>query len=534
MKIITKIISIFAIFSVLLIAKPAKAFYLEVPQNVNNLFTAIKSGRALAQEGSTITSPPPTESSQPMPYPGTYQPPYTMPSSDTMSPPPQTMNQPYPMPPQDGSLPPYQPMQSQPGMMPPPGGQNMPNGTGQNYQDDGKQLEQMKRGMNQMSRQVKQFEKMIADAEKKGTAVPDEIKQNLAKLKTILESVQNAKSSEDLQSVDMGEMQELMHSLEDFRRNVMEAQQRMEGMKRGMRGMETGLKMFERQVVSLTKKGVIVPADIQEHIAKLKLVVEKVKVAKSFDEVQEDMESMQDLMENFDQDRQRLEMLARWPQTLKQINSQLTRLTRELARSKIIVTRLATKDIDLQSEYTAFTEAVNKLKGIRDDAVAKMAAGNSDDAFSALEEDFFGQMDDVWEYHKVIMTMSNLGRFTSEFKQGMTQANSTIKNLKRKKIDTADLETIMAQANEKGQEILALLKVKPVDTDAVTDALAELENIKQEFEATIDELTGAEESLPWEQGPQQFKDINLPQGFEKYVPQKETRAPKKIFIVHSN
>ena len=49
----------------------------------------------------------------------------------------------------------------------------------------------------------------------------------------------------------------------------------------------------------------------------------------------------------------------------------------------------------------------------------------------------------------------------------------------------------------------------------------ELENIKQEFEAKISELTGQGEALPWEQGPQQFKRVDLPQGFDKFLPSQQ-------------
>lgn len=515
------------------VAKPAKAFYLEVPQSVKNLLSVFKSRQTFAQESGTIMPPPPSgDTTQSYPtspsgdqyqqYQGTQQ--YPTQSPNMMPPPPTgDMNQQYPMQgtqqypmPLSGDQQ-YNQYQGQQGQYQ---GDQSRQGM-QGGQDNTKQLAEMKRNMKQMGRMVKQFETMIASVEKKGTAVPEEVKQNLAKLKSILDAVQNATSMEELQDVDMSEIQGLTESLEDFRRNVVEAQQRMDGMKRGIRGMEQGLKMFERQVAALTKKGVAVPTDILEHIAKLKSIVEKVKAAKSFDEIQEDMESMQDLMETFDQDRQKLEILARWPQTLKQINQQLTRLTSELKRSKTIVDRLTKKGIDIQTQYTAFADAVNKLKSVRDDAVAKMAAGDSDGAFSALEDDFFGQMDDVWQYQKVIMTMSNLGRFASEFKQGMAQANSMVRNLKRKKIDTSELEALLAQANEKGQEILALLKAGDIDEDAVTSALDELENIKQEFEAKADELTGSEDALPWERGPQQFKRVELSPDIQRLIPQKQ-------------
>ncbi len=541
-------------------AKPAKAFYLEVPPSVQNLFTQFKTGSAYAQEATTATTPPPptnnTQSTPPsgmMPPPptGSYQP-MSYPDNNSYQ------TQPNSMPPQQGMMPPpsgdskysqYQGGQNMYGGYPnnnngatnnqPPmmkGGQPTPYGDqgqgmssgkqgmmGQNSQNNDRQMMQMKRGISQMARQVKQFEQMITSAQKKGMTIPDDVQQNLAKLKSILDSAQNAQSQEDLQNVDMSEVQDLMQSLDDFRRNTMEAQQKMDGMKRGIKGMEQSLKMFKTQIARLTKQNIAIPADLTENISQLETFITTVNNAKTSEDMDAiDFGSMQDLMQNLDQNRQQLEVLARWPQTLKQVDRQLSQLNSALKRAKSTTDSLAKKGIDVQSEYSAFAEAVDKLKSVRDDAVAKMADGNSEDAFSTLQDDFFGQMDDVMQYQKVIMTMSNLGRFSSDFKRSVAQANTTIKNLKRQKIDTSDVEDLLSQINDKGQEILSLSKATPLDEDTVTSALDDLENLKQEFQSKVSDLTGQESMLPWEQGPQQFQQVQLPQGFDQFVPQTPT------------
>lgn len=560
MKKLTKTLSIFFvfvfIFALSTFAAPAHAFYLEVPQSLKNLLLSLKDNKTIAQEAPTMNY----QTSYPTPPPGGTQTAYpSQPTTNMMPPqgtyqtqpmPPQGTYQTQPMPPQGTQ---QYPVPTNPGQtcningkeMPgscdqykqgmPYGDQGMQRNYDQGMQQGGgqqgqggpspeqqaRQLQDMKRGIKQMERPIKEFERMIQSAEKKGVSVPDEIKQKLEKAKSILEGAKNASTAEDLQNVDMSEMGDIMQSMDDFRRDVMEKQQRVEGMRRGMKGMEQGLKMFEKQIAMLAKKNIAVPADVQDNVSKLRAIIDAVKNAKTSAEIDAiDFDSLQDLMQNMDESRQKLEVLARWPQTLKQIDQQLKQITRELARSKSIVDRLAKKGMDIQSEYTAFADAVNKLKSVRDDAVAKMAAGNSEDAFSALEDDFFGQMDDVWQHQRVIMTMSNLGRFASEFKQGISQANSMVRNLKRKGIDAADAEDLVAQANEKGQEIISLLKAGNIDEDTVTGALDDLENIKQEFEAKVAELTGQEEMMPWEKGPQQFKRVEMSSEMQKFIPQK--------------
>ena len=555
LKNIAKIMLVFAVFAFTFSsARPAKAFYLEMPQSLKNLLLSLKNNKTIAQEAPVMNYQPPAG--------GTYQPPTNMmpPSGDQgnyqgIGPTPgQNMGYqgigPAPGMPDgqyQGTQGNYNPSptckingveqsgpcnqsggQGMQGNYGPQGGQDgqgMQGGQGQggpSPEQQARQLKDMKRGVMQSERSVKEFDSMIKKVEKAGTVVSDEIKQKLEKLKSIVSGAKNATTMEEMQDVEMNEMGDIMQSLDEFRRDVVEKQQRMEGMKRGMKGMEQGLKMFKSQIAKLTKQKITVPADVAENIAKLEAIITQVKTAKTSEEIDAiDFESLQDLMQNMDESRQKLETLARWPQTLKQIDQQLKQLTRELAKSKSIVDRLAKKGIDLQVQYTAFADAVNKMKSVRDDAVAKMAAGNSEEAFSALEDDFFGQMDDVWQHQRIIMTMSNLGRFTSEFKQGMAQANSMVKNLKRRKMDTSELEASLAQAKEKGQEVLDLLKAGNIDEDTVISALDELENLKQEFEAQVSELTGQGDEMPWEQGPQKFKKVEMSSDMQKFIPQRQ-------------
>ena len=541
LKNLAKITLVFALFAFIFMAKPAKAFWFEPPQIIKDWLASLKNNKTIAQEEPVMT-PPPTDSTAPMPpQDGTYQQPIyqtqPMPTSDQGY-----QQQPQPMPVYDQN---YQ----QPPMnngnqtcningkeMPGPCDQYNNQGSMQGGQGQGgpspeqqaRQLKDMKRGALQSERMIKEFERMIQKVEKAGTTVPDEIKQKLEKLKSIVESSKKATTMEEMQDVDMSEMGDIMQSMDEFRRDVVEKQQRMGGMKRGMKGMEQGLKMFKSQIARLTKQKIVVPPELSDNIAKLEAIIAQVKTAKTSEEIDAiDFESMQGLMQSLDENRQQLEVLARWPQTLKQMNQEITRLERKLKSDKTIVDRLLKKGIDLQSVFASFQEAITKLKAVRDDAVSKIAAGNSQDAFDAIETDFFGQMEDVWQGDKVIMMMSNLGRFNSDFKRGVSQAQSVIKNLNRKKIDTSELQSILDQVKVKGQEVLDMIKSKDLDEDTVSSAMDELENLRQEFSDKVSDLTGQEDIMPWEKGPQQFKQVQMSPDVQRYMPQRqESQMPQ--------
>lgn len=395
-------------------------------------------------------------------------------------------------------------------------------------QQQARQLQDIKRGGRQQERDLKQFEAIMQSMEKKGMPVSQDIKDKVTRAKQILEKINAANSMEEMAATtynaetgenQLEELQEIMQSLEETRREVFEGAQRLQDIKRNVKGAEAGIKMFEKQIAKLAKQKITVPQEIQENISKAKAIIDMIKNAKLWSEVggDEGMQSFGEVIQSLDENRQQLEMLARWPQTLKEMNGQLTKLKNELKRSKSIVLRLAKKDVDLSGVYATFEAAVERLKSVRDGAVAKIAAGNAEEAFDLVENDFFGQTDDVWQNSKVIQTMNNLGRFSSEFKKGIAMAQKQVKNLKKQGKDVSELEGLLEQSKAKGGEVLAMMKKGgDIDEETIMGMLEELEDLRQLFEIKMSEITGQDEEMPWEQGPQQFKRIETNINFDQF------------------
>lgn len=547
---------------VLLMATPAKAFYLELP-NILKFWQ----GSAKAQEAAPAevlapipTTEPVTTAPAPAPAPTIEPAPVASPVPETNTAPapapstePQPQPQPAPMPTTDmqpastcrvngvdmpGSCDQYnnqlnnnQPMQG--------GGESGDKNQQMQQQNQERQLKDMRRGIKDVQRNLKEFDRMLASQEKRGMVVPQEIKDERQKAKEMLDAANSATTPEEIG--DMSDLWDVVNRLEDFRRESVENFQRLDGMKRGMKGMEQGLKQFEKQVANLAKKKIVVPVEITDNLSKLRTMMNAVKTAKTWEEAEAaGIEEMQDLMQTIDEGRQQLEMLARWPQTLKQINNELKNLDRQLKRDKTIVDRLIKKEIDLTANYEGFAGAIAKLKAVRDDATAKIAAGDSEGAFDAIENDFFSQMEDVWQFDKVIQTMNNLGQFKSDFKKRTAQADLMIKKLVRAKKDVSEAKELLAELKVKGNEILEMLKVKDVDEEAVMGALSELEDLGQGFQDVMSELMGESDIMPWEQGPQQFKQVQMPASVSRNLPQKmvETKQavqqPKNEMVGESN
>lgn len=485
--------------AVILVA-PAQAFYIEVPQSVKDSFAKLttqadQNGLVLGIEQTAPEQSMTQDQMRPL-----------MPQQNPMN-----FNQPNP----SGQPGQYQVINIDQGIRNQPmDGQSqnqMNNNQGQmgpNPQEQARQLQNMKRNLQPMENNLKQFERMT----KNGQTLSPEMQQKLTDVKNKVETIKNTNSTEELQNFDMGQLNADVAELDQTRRETEDSQRRIQDMQRNIKGAEQGLNMFEKQINTLAKKKITIPTELKDNLQKIKTIIAAVKKAKTWEEMEASgIEDLQDLMMGLDESRQQLEMLSRWPQTLKQIDQQIKNLDNQYKKGQSLVTKLSKKGIDLSVQLTAFKEGIDKLKTVRTEALAKVTSGTTEDiqtAFDLLENDFFGQMDYVMQYQNIIQTMSNLGQFQSEFKRSITQAQTQIKTLSRKKIDTSELSSILNDTKNKGNEILAMIKAptSELDEDTVMSSLQEIQDLRQQFGDLVAELTGVESGpMPWEQGTPQIQ-----------------------------
>ncbi|MEK7125296.1 MAG: hypothetical protein AAB880_00060 [Patescibacteria group bacterium] len=495
------------------IAAPAQAFSLKVPTAVKNSFRSL-----LAQEG-TFTPPPSSSGTL-----GQFQP------SPTQSGPVSGSTGQFQQQPSNGQFGSNQvgPSQGQFGSQPSSGqfGQQ-PQG-----QFGNEQFQQVKEGVGPLRNDLNKFDNMVKDSERRGQTVSPQTKEKLQRSKETVNSVRRSENPEEMQNINTDQLESDVQDLEMERRRLEEEKRNLAQMKKGMLQMEKGLKQFEVQITRLARQKIKVPAEVSETLAKIKTVIAAIKAAKTFDEAEEaGMQDLPELFQSLDEFRHQLEALSRWPQVARQITQQVRRLDSELKRVKTTVDRLKRQRIDLTDEYTAFEAAVKKLKEVAGVASAKATSGNTEDveeAFNLLENEFFGAMEEAFQSVQIIQTMTNLGRFNSDFRRGLAQAQQTINRLKRQKVDTAELQELYNEAKAKGEEVLALLRARPIDSEAIQEGLQELENLKQQFEEMAGEVSGEEEVLPWEQGKNQFQAIQLSPDISKLIPSKETATTPEL------
>ena len=374
-------------------------------------------------------------------------------------------------------------------------------------------LKDIQRGLKPLKNSIASFEKMMA----KGNTLSEVLKVKISLAKELVIKIEAAKTGDEISNDEMDNLREFMNDLQEEQQSM----QRLAEFRNNIKNTERGVKNFETQLARLKKQKLVIPTDVTENLNKIKQLIVAVKTAVSWDEMQAaGVEDMGDLMDTLNESRNNLEMIARWPQTLKQMDKEISNLNKQVKKDKTIVDRLLKKEIDLTENYNKFVEMVGKLKTVRDGANALIVAGDFEGAFTMAEDDFFGQLEETYQNAKVIQTMSNLGAFTSSFKSELNKAKQTIAQLKKKKIDITELQAIYDESKIKGNETIALIKVKPVDEEAVITAMEEMGNLRVDFGNKVSELQGEEVAdMPWEQGAQQFKQVQMTPKFDQYFPQ---------------
>lgn len=478
------------------------AVKLEVPKSIVDLWQKIKLQKAQADETGGTLSAPPT--------------PPTAPSGENNTqnlPPPNNLEQQ----PFSGNNPPNNPpmmdgQNNQPKFYPDPDHQNfIPSPA-----DDQKNLGTFQKGANQMNGMLNNFQKQMQGVQK--GKLPPQMQDQMQQAKGLINKIKDAKSTSDLGDNTVDQLQDVMGDLQEDGQKMMMDTQRLNGMKKEMANLEKNLTNFQKQIDKLSKQGISAPSEVTENLNQIKTIVTAVKGAQTFEDAQNaGLENMGEMMSNLNDSRQQLEMLSRWSPTSKQIDRDLKNFEKMVKKDKSLVDKLAKQGVDLSDTFQKLSDSLAQLKSTRDQAAEKIKSGDAEGAYDLLESDFFDKTDDLREQQSVFDTLSNLGRFTSNFKREMITAKKMVASLKKQGQDTTELNSQLEEINQKGTELSSALKAKPIDIEAVSNQLEDLSNLRQDFQNAIQELNPDDGPKPWEQGQNQFQNLKLSPNFNNLL-----------------
>lgn len=295
-------------------------------------------------------------------------------------------------------------------------------------------------------------------------------------------------------------------------------QQRMLGdMQRGSKQMERQLAMIEKRITSLKNKGAIIPADVQGAIDQIKTMVDKMKNAAT----PEDMEALMggdhdfgDLMQTINEGMQKAEMSTQLPRMLKEANRMLKQQQTALARAQ---TRAKSMKINVDSVLTGWQKSVDAIVTAIADAATASQNNNPEDAMDILKNRVFDAFHEIGDWQQTFSTVSNSQQMLKQADRELAKIDKQIARLKKQKEDTAELESLMAEARAKIAEIKDILSQPSVDSEALIRAIEEGQDIKEEIYELLFDLTGQQFGQAPQQIPGiQFRPMEPPKGLGQF------------------
>lgn len=381
------------------------------------------------------------------------------------------------------------------------------------------QLNGMKKAVPSLESGLAKMEANINKLSKNGNTIPDSVKSIIARQKEIIKTLKEATTVEQAESVNMDEFSDNMTKLGEEIGNI----SKLKAIKKAVISMEKGVTSFEKQAEKVKKQGVILPDDVVENLKKARTLVNTIKSAKTWDEVESaGFYEFDDVMNELNNSRQELEYLAKWPMIMKEVDKQIAKLELALKNTKTKVDSLEKKGIDTTFNYMKFEEDINNLKNFKTEAVNVMKDGKGEEAFEILENNFFDNIDNVYENQRVVEEMNGLGRFNSDFKKELANVDLRIKNLKKKKVDTKEADAKLIEVKNAAKKVNDLLQEKPQDMTMIKMAVEDFEALRKALYDIIDKIDTANDVMVWEVATKndiKFQKINMTNDFKKMIPE---------------
>ncbi len=292
---------------------------------------------------------------------------------------------------------------------------------------------------------------------------------------------------------------------------------RFKQMKQGMGQFAKGVKMMKTSVnkikTKLQKCGVGLPEELSNALSAADGMVTKIQEAETADALEEviaDIEDVGSVMQEWGPklgDLTRIcGMVKQAEKDLKSVNSSVTRLEKQVK---------ANKKMDLTELLGQYKQEVTLLSTALSDAKA-LTATDPEGALEKIEDDFYGQMDNVKNARTSVEMALNVSKGLAAAKQELRAFEQQIKKFKSKKIDTTAADELLTALKAQVEGLKQLIASKDYTADDLVDKVEEVLSTKEQLSDTLDQLRGGAEYMPKVNADKGVNyNFQLPQGFEK-------------------
>lgn len=263
-------------------------------------------------------------------------------------------------------------------------------------------------------------------------------------------------------------------------------------LKRSTGNMKKGIAQMEKAIANVQKAGYGVDPTVTNSVTKAKAAVATIENGTSMtEEVQNALDAFNDFIDVLNDNIESMNMLANFPRILKQADREIKNVEKAYAKSK---SALSKTDFDLTEAYKTVDDKVAALHAAYDKANDFAKNGKGEDAFATLENDFFESVGETRQSIGMLDAVRNLSRSVKSVEKGIASAEKIIQKAGTKGLDTTGLKDVVAQSKAKLAELKTALKQKNFEPDDAVGILEDLNDLRAEFENTLDELTGGDSS----------------------------------------
>ncbi len=293
-------------------------------------------------------------------------------------------------------------------------------------------------------------------------------------------------------------------------------ERRFKDMKRGLSQFAKGIKMMKKSAAKtkaiVSKCGVSMPEELENALASADNLVGKIESAKTADELDEATESIEDVGSVMQEWGPKMGDLHRLCQMIKQSDKDLKQLDRSVKRAE--TRNKSNKKIDLSEIIAEYKAGVTALRQNLVEA-KQLAKTDPESALEKIEDGFYGEMDNVRNSERAIDMALNVSQGLRDAAREIKNYQKQIDSLKKKKVDTAEIQGELNSLKTKIEELKSLVKTK-FDADDLVDVVEATFESREILQDALQELGAGPQMMPQIKVNKSYNTrVDLPDAFKK-------------------
>lgn len=257
--------------------------------------------------------------------------------------------------------------------------------------------------------------------------------------------------------------------------------QALRQLKEGVRKWESFIGVLEAKISGVEKAGITVETDMKDFLSGSKILAQKVKSAKNYDDIRDISEDIPDRGQALNDALPRIEKLSRLPRAFRLLERRFTDAQRSVQQAEASAKRLK---LDAADEIESMMQLLN---GAKDTLLTIKTSGIADELSDTLDEEVLGPMEDIFEMSASIRTVGAAKVAASRASSDVKRYESRIRRLQKKGEDMQMALALLEQFKKQleGLKELSTKKLTPEIGDKIIELFGFMTDIREELENTL-------------------------------------------------